>query len=221
MRISNETIKHFADNGVSVRWYAEQTYEEFKKNQWDREFERWFNYSKSTCKELNPPKNDGSYERWDFETRAEYEAHIAKFCDQIIDRHCAPYEYTKLFIEYDGKLIIKKENVKSQEITIDYVQKLIDKNEKAYAGYYGEFAKNMQQLLKANGLADRFSVYPTTYGIGVWVLYNWNAQDYIERVTKILDERGIEYYYEFSEAGWVYRYKVSKSASNIAKAKVA
>ena len=218
MRISDETIKHFADRGVSVRWYAEQTYEEFKQNQWNEEFKRWFDYSKGCCKELNPPESESFYYRYDYETRKEYEEHIADFCNQIIDRHCDPYEYDRLYIEYDGKLIIKKENIKSKEITIDYIDKLIAKNEKAYSGYYGEFAKNMQRLLKENGLANDFSVYPTTYGIGVWVICNWNAKDDIDKVTQILDERGIEYYNEYSEAHWVYRYKVSKKADNIAKA---
>lgn len=79
-------------------------------------------------------------------------------------------------------------------------------------------SENMQRLLKEHGLSNKFSVYPTTYGIGIWVIFNWNAKDDIERVTKILDERGIEYYNEYSEAGWVYRYKVSKRAENILKA---
>lgn len=217
MRISQDTIKHFAEKGVSVRWYAEQTYEEFKKKQWASEYERWFNYSKSSCKELNPPRNDGSYESWSYETIAEYKKHISEFCDQIIDRHCSPYEYDRLFIEYDGKTIVKKESVKSKEITIEYIDKLIAKNEKAYSGYYGEFAKNMQRLLRENGISGQFSIYPTTYGIGVWVFYNFHAKDEIEKVTKILDERGIEYYNEYSEAGWVYRYKVSKKAENLVK----
>ena len=218
MRISKETIKHFANKGISVRWYAEKTYEEFKKNQWNKEYKRWFDYSKFSCKELNPPKNDGSYESWNYETVAEYEKEIKKFCDQIIDRHCAPYEYNRLYIEYDGKLIIKKENVKSKEITIEMIDKLIAKNEKAYSGYYGEFAKNMQKLLNENGLTDKFSVYPTTYGIGIWVIFNYSAKEEINKVTKILNDRGIEYYNEYSEAGWVYRYKVSKKSENIAKA---
>lgn len=218
MRISKETINHFANKGISVRWYAEKTFEEFKKNQWDNEYKRWFDYSKNSCKELNPPKNDGSYQSWDYETVAEYEKKIKKFCDQIIDRHCDPYEYNRLYIEYDGKMIVKRENVKSKEITIEMIDKLIAKNEKAYSGYYGEFAKNMQRLLNENGLTDKFSVYPTTYGIGIWVIFNSFVKEEINKVTKILDERGIEYYNEYSEAGWVYRYKVSKKAENIAKA---
>lgn len=218
MEISKETIKHFADKGISVRWYAEKTFEEFKKNQWEKEYKIWFDYSKNSCKELNPPRNDGSYQSWNYETVAEYEKEIKKFCDRIIDRHCEPYEYNRLYIEYDGKLIIKKENVKSKEITIEMIDKLIAKNEKAYSGYYGEFAKNMQKLLNENGLTDKFSVYPTTYGIGIWVIFNYSAKEEINKVTKILNDRGIEYYNEYSEAGWVYRYKVSKKAENIAKA---
>ena len=218
MRISKETIKHFANKGIIVRWYAEKTYEEFRKNQWDKEYKIWFDYSKDSCKELNPPRNDGSYQSWNYETVAEYEKEIKKFCDRIIDRHCDPYEYNRLYIEYDGKLIIKKENVKSKEITIEMIDKLIAKNEKAYSGYYGEFAKNMQKLLNKNGLTDKFSVYPTTYGIGIWVIFNYSAKEEINKVTKILNDRGIEYYNEYSEAGWVYRYKVSKKAENIAKA---
>ena len=215
MRISQETIKHFANKGVSVRWYAEKSYDEFKQHQWDKEYKRWFAYSKESCKELNPPKNDGSYESWAYETLAEYEKRTADFCDSIIDRHCDPYNFDKLFIEYDGKMIVKKENVKSKEITIEYIQKLIDKNEKAYKGYYGKFALNMQRLLKENGLDNEFNVYPTTYGIGVWVIYNWSAKEDIDKVTEILDKRGVEYYNEYSEHGWVYRYKVSKKEENI------
>ena len=146
MRISQQTIQHFADKGISVRWYPQQTFDEFKQDEWQKEYEHWFNYSKSTCKELNPNKE--WIVHWNYETRAEYEAHIKAFCDIIIVRHCDPYEYNKLFIEYDGKMIVKKENVKSKEITIEMIDKLIAKNEKAYKGAYGQFALQMQKLLK-------------------------------------------------------------------------
>lgn len=128
------------------------------------------------------------------------------------------YDATLLYIQYGtDKLIVKKENAKSKEITVEYICKLIDKNEKAYSGYYGTFALNMQKLLKENGLDNCFSVYPTTYGIGVWVIYNFRADKDIDKVTALLDARHVEYYNEFSEHGWVYRYKVSKRADNIAR----
>lgn len=216
MRISHETIKHFADRGVSVRWYAEQTFEEFRKRMWQKEYDYSFNYSKDHVRGSQATEEGRA--NVVYETMEEFEEKCRQFADMTVDRACAPYEYDRLYIEYDGKLIIKKESVKSKVITIEMIDKLIAKNEKAYAGYYGEFAKNMQRLLKENGLTDKFSVYPTTYGIGVWVIYNWSAKEDIDNVTKLLDERGIEYYNEYSDAGWVYRYKVSKKADNIAKA---
>lgn len=214
MRISQQTIQHFSDKGISVRWYPQQTFDEFRKEQWQKEYEHWFNYSKSTCKELNPNKE--WIVHWNYETRAEYEEHIKAFCDIIIDRHCDPYEYNKLFVEYGGKMIVKKESVKSKEITIEMIDKLIAKNEKAYKGAYGQFALQMQKLLKENKLYS-LSVCPTTYGIGVWVIYNWNADEQVQKVAKILKEKGVEFYNEYSEAGWVYRFKVSKKADNLAK----
>ena len=118
MRISQETIDALKVQGINVRWFPEETYEEFKKAQWEKEYKHWFDYSKSSCKELNPPRNDGSYQSWNFETLAEYEQHIKEFCDRIIDRHCSPYEYTTLYVEHDGgQILVKKENAKSVDKT--------------------------------------------------------------------------------------------------------
>ena len=216
MRISKETIETLKAQGINVRWFPEETYEEFKKTQWEKEYKRWFDYSKDSCKELNPPRNDGSYQSWSFETLAEYEEHIRKFCDQIIDRHCDPYEFTTLYVEHDGgQMLVKKENVKSKEITVEYVQKLVEKDRKVYAGTYGKFAMCMQKLCKERGLTNKFCVYPTTYGIGVWIFYNFNADKHIAQVEEIMKERDIEYYNEYSDHRWVYRFKVSKKRENI------
>ena len=216
MRISKQTIETLKSLGIDIRWYPEQTYEEFKKVQWEKQYKRWFEYSKSSCKELNP---SGEWvASWDYETLAEYEDHIKKFCDQIIDRHCDPYEYDTLFIEHDnGQILVKKESVKSKEITAEYVIKLVEKDRKVYAGTYGKFAMAMQKLCKEKGFTDKLCVYPTTYGIGVWLFYNFQADQHIAKVEKIMKERDIEYYNEYSEKHWVYRFKVSKKASNIEK----
>lgn len=214
MRISKETIETLKSQGINVRWFPEETYEEFKKRVWDEEYKRWFDYSKNSCKELNPSCEWVS--SWNFETLAEYEEHIRKFCDQIIDRHCSPYEFTTLYVEHDnGQMLVRKENVKSKEITVEYVLKLVEKDRKVYAGTYGKFAMCMQKLCKERGLANKFCVYPTTYGIGVWLFYNFNADKHIEQVEEIMKERNIEYYNEFSDAHWVYRFKVSKKRENI------
>lgn len=215
MRISKETINALKAQGVIVRWFPEETYEEFKQAQWQREYKRWFEYSKSSCKELNPPKNDGAYYSYNYETLAEYEENIKKFCDQIIERHCDPYEYDTLYVTHDGEqMLVKKENVKSKQITVEYVLKLVEKDRKVYAGTYGQFAIAMQRLCKEKGF-NGFHVYPTTYGIGVWLFYNFSAEKHIAQVEQIMKERNVEYYNEYSEARWVYRFKVSKKRENI------
>lgn len=218
MIIKKETIETLLKQGIVIRWFPESTFEEFKKNQWEKEYKKWFDYSKSSCKELNPPKNDGSYESWNYETLAEYEEHIRKFCDQIIDRHCSPYEFDTLFVEHDGgQILVKKENVKSKEITVEYVLKLVEKDRKTYAGTYGRFAMEMQRICKKLGYTTSLTVYPTTYGIGIWLFYNFHADAHIENVRKIMEEKGIEFYNEYSDKRWVYRFKVSKKRENLEK----
>lgn len=214
MRISKETIDALKVQGINVRWFPEETYEEFRKRVWQEMYDYSFNYSKSFCKELNPSK-EGVYS-WSYETLAEYEEHCRKFADQTTDRHCDPYEYTTLYVEHDGgQMLVKKENVKSKEITVEYVQKLVEKDRKVYAGTYGKFAMAMQRLCKERGYSGRFLVYPTTYGIGVWLFYNFHSEENIADVKSLMDERGIEYYNEYSDKRWVYRFKVSKKRENI------
>lgn len=214
MRISQQTIQHFADKGISVRWYPQQSYEEFLKECWKKEYNYVFKYHKDNVRGSEATKNGRTNIL--FDSMEEFEAYCRSHADRYAEREARPYEYNKLFIEYDGKMIVKKENVKSKEITIEMIDKLIAKNEKAYKGAYGQFALKMQKLLKENKL-NSLSVCPTTYGIGVWVIYNWNADEQVQKVAKILKEKGVEFYNEYSEAGWVYRFKVSKKADNLAK----
>ena len=214
MRISKETIETLKAQGINVRWFPEETYEDFKQRVWQEQYDYSFNYSKSFCKELNPSKK-GVYS-WSYETLAEYEEHCRKFADDTVDRHCDPYEFTTLYVEHDGgQMLVKKENVKSKEITVEYVLKLVEKDRKVYAGTYGKFAMCMQRLCKERGLTNKFCVYPTTYGIGVWLFWNFNADKHIAQVEEIMKERNIEYYNEYSNARWVYRFKVSKKRENI------
>ena len=211
MYISKETIETLKAQGINVRWFPEETYEDFKQRVWKEMYDYSFNYSKSFCKELNPSK-EGVYS-WSYETLAEYEEHCRKFADQTWERHASPYEFTTLYVEHDGgQMLVKKENVKSKEITVEYVLKLVEKDRKVYAGTYGKFAMCMQKLCKERGLTNKFCVYPTTYGIGVWLFWNFNADKHIAQVEEIMKERNIEYYNEYSNARWVYRFKVSKKA---------
>lgn len=219
MRINSKTISQLAAKGIEVKYYPTGL-EGLRRDTYQKRID----YVKGF--------HDGQKIFWHehYIDQNSSDDEISAYAHDYVDNHLFMgsrdfdryesrrwYDATTLYICYDGKTIVKKENQKSKEITLDYVEKLIEKQERAYQGAYGQFALDMQRLLSENGLQNRISIYPTTYGIGVWVFYNWSAKKDIERVTAIMQAKGIDYENEYSEAGWVYRYKVSKRADNLAK----
>lgn len=110
----------------------------------------------------------------------------------------------ELFKMYHGTI------PKRKPFDIDYILQLIAKKEVVqYIDYKAIFAP-----LKLNEL--RF--YNTTYGLGVESIFQ-RPTDQIERLKAFLNEKGIEFTNEYSDAMWVYRFKISKSAANIARIK--
>lgn len=214
MRISKETIDALKVQGINVRWFPEETYEEFKKRVWQEQYDFSYNYNKDNVRGSKATEEGRTNILYD--TMEEFEQHCRDFADRSWERRASPYEFTTLYVEHDnGQMLVKKENVKSKTITVEYVLKLVEKDRKVYAGTYGKFAMCMQKLCKERGLTNKFCVYPTTYGIGVWLFYNFNADKHIAQVEEIMKERNIEYYNEYSNAHWVYRFKVSKKRENI------
>jgi len=113
---------------------------------------------------------------------------------------------------YDEAVMLSKSiRVPSKmEVTLDW---LINKVNSCKT--YESFAKYFAKLINRND----FNVYPTTYGIGVVRIYNFNREKDQQFIDNLLASLGIEYSNEYSNAGWVYRYKISKSATNINKIK--
>lgn len=213
MRISKETIDALKVQGINVRWFPEETYEEFKKRVWQECYDFSYNYSKDNVRGSKATEEGRTNVL--YESMKEFEEKCREFADQTWERHASPYEYDTLYVTHDGEqMLVKKENVKSKQITVEYVLKLVEKDRKVYAGTYGQFAIAMQRLCKEKGF-NGFHVYPTTYGIGVWLFYNFSAEKHIAQVEQIMKERNVEYYNEYSEARWVYRFKVSKKRENI------
>jgi hypothetical protein len=62
----------------------------------------------------------------------------------------------------------------------------------------------------------QFWIYPTTYGVGVMTMDKERLE---KTIVKVLEENKIEYRTEYSEASYVYRFIISKSAENIKKIK--
>lgn len=93
---------------------------------------------------------------------------------------------------------------KCKEITVDWVLDKMDK-ESAYV--------NLSLYLR-KVFDYSISVYPTSYGIGVDNLFG-RYKEAAETVAKKLSELGLKYRNEFSDAGWVYRFIVSKDSENM------
>lgn len=106
---------------------------------------------------------------------------------------------------YIGKCI----KATKKETTFECVMAKINADS-AYKNLCSDFAKLLPAGLNA---------YPTTYGIGVWVAFGIRAK--IDETKAFIDSKltamGINYTCEFSDASWVFRYKISKAAANLSK----
>ena len=209
MRIEKTTIKSLADKGIRVSFHPESD-EEYRIKVWEKEYRYFLDYDNGTKvfmgDKVIPSNAYGEYEQ--SKARAYADKHTPYRVNDW-------YNANTLYIWYGdkGRMVVQKVSVKSKEITEDYVLKLIEKNEKMYKGFYGEFTDKMNKLL--GNKKSYFSIYPTTYGIGVWLFYNFSADKDIKYIENILKEKGIEYYNEFSDMRYVYRFKISKKRENL------
>lgn len=94
------------------------------------------------------------------------------------------------------------------------LDKVISKVEKENTTEYGKFAAMMQRIIEKKLGEKNYLIYPTTYGIGLWAIYNFHFDTDKSKIEGVLDEMGVEYYNEFSDANWAYRFKISKKEAN-------
>lgn len=59
-----------------------------------------------------------------------------------------------------------------------------------------------------------FAIYAASYGIGLEALF-MDREDLKKKVSEWLKSNGIDFTTEYSEAGWVYRFKFSQNQENI------
>lgn len=112
--------------------------------------------------------------------------------------------FTKDGSEYIGKSI----KATKKEMTFNYIMSKIN-SDKTFQNFSSEFNK----IISKYGL----SAYPTSYGIGIFVAFGFrkSINETKERIEKALNEIGVKFTTEHSDAGWVFRYKISKSKENI------
>ena len=113
--------------------------------------------------------------------------------------------FDKNFETYLGKFI----KATKKEMTLEHI--LFKINDSVT---YRNLSTTFNKLIK-----DKITAYPTTYGIGIFVAISFRSE--IEEIRKEIEKRlaelNIEYTNEYSSAGWVFRYKISKSKENLYK----
>lgn len=105
---------------------------------------------------------------------------------------------------------------KKKEITLDWVCERVT-TKMGGSKVMTDFSAKFKTLIKERG-HHGFTVYPTSYGIGVSVLFRGGEADTnIKEVENLLNELGVLYTTEYSDANWVYRFRISKSKENISR----
>lgn len=204
MRISKELIAEFLDKGILLRSSYEKTDEELYKNLYPKRYE-WLKpwYTKDDYN-----FRDKTQEELDAERIIEAE----RFAKQDVKN--AFGKSTTLWVYMNDIQFVIKNLTKYGEVTKEFIENKINRELKKYNSPYGDFAKQMKHLLDKTEISA-WSIYPTTYGIGIWTFYNYHAKENAQFVEKLLKEKHIEFYNEWSDAAWVYRFKISKEKENL------
>lgn len=106
---------------------------------------------------------------------------------------------------YIGKTI---KAPKKMEVTYEWVLKKINKE-----NVFVNFCESFNSFLNSKGLRG----YATSYGIGIESLFvgSKNLKENQTSIESELDSLGIKYTTEYSDAHWVFRYKISQAKENI------
>ena len=138
------------------------------------------------------------------------------FLDDYMD-NTSPDKATTIYLGFttEGDMVGKTIKLpKRDKFTVKSIlEKLQDSK------VYESFTDNFRNLLRKEGFSDGLTVYPTTYGVGVFVGFGFKDRiDSLKnKIQKILDSYDLNYSTEFSDAQMVFRYKISKSKQNINK----
>lgn len=110
------------------------------------------------------------------------------------------------------ELIHKTIKATKKETTYDYVLNKINSE-----SVYKDFSVYFNQLVKKYS----FSAYPTTYGIGVFIAVGFreSINKAKHQIENELNNLGIKFTTEYSNAMYVFRYKISKEQENVNRIK--
>ncbi len=60
---------------------------------------------------------------------------------------------------------------------------------------------------------NKYFFYTTLYGIGMFAIFTKNIAESTVELAKYLKAKNIEYYNEYSDAGWAYRFVINKDVN--------
>jgi hypothetical protein len=114
-------------------------------------------------------------------------------------------------IDENGEFIHIIIKAPKKELTYAMIQDKMNKD-KTFVNFCNDFKKLLPEKYK-----NMMDIYPTSYGIGVFVALNFRNEKTIaiNEIERILTEKNIIYKNQFSDAGYVYRFLISKSKENI------
>lgn len=212
MRIREEVLNELDAMGIRVRCYTCSD-AEMRAKMYDTNYrECLFGYFNA-----NTGNEDDYTEEQKAEARQEAEEYTNEEICDTFGWSGMWYDSTKFYISYGEDRMISRTCGKGNIITKERIINAIEKDKKSYEGAYGKFTDQIRQLIKKDGKLEYFNIYPTTYGIGVWVFYNWHLDEDLKYMDELMKKIDLEYYNEYSLAKWVFRYKISKKRDNLKK----
>jgi hypothetical protein len=196
-------IKGFTE--LNIRNGLVFAYENFDKK-WSKELDVRFGYKMA----MGGTTNEGRFQK-DLDSLLKNEGWEINYYDVAINEvpkekavEMSVFKFDPYYENISIKPLPKK-------VTFEWVMNKINKDK-----VYKNFSENFNKLLKAKGY-EGVNAYPTTYGIGVFVGFGIGINETKQKVESLLDSLGIDYTTEYSDAGYVFRYKISKSKENIDK----
>lgn len=160
--------------------------------------------------------------------KADPEHYIGEHYDQTVEQYKESLTWVKSdwrywdrcnkwYVIFDNGRIVsipKRKYAEDNKMWEARLDRVISKVEKQSNSDYGKFACIMQKIV--NSKLDKYGwlVYPTTYGIGLEAIFNWHFDKQSKEIEELLNKMGVEFKTEYSDAGWIFRYKISKKEAN-------
>jgi len=120
-------------------------------------------------------------------------------------------EFALTVINFEGETIWERFKLpKRKEVDLEWIMSKLNKDK-----VYESFVENFKELLEGIEIEEKFSVYPTTYGIGLHVMFSREPRKLMETISSELSKKNIEHHTEYSDAHYVFRFVISKSSENI------